>query len=180
MESPGYSMAINCEAQQVPLVEDGFEEESKYFGHAVLPIKSMDNKGVVMYLGTFSKVIFPGLRVGWIAAHRSYIRRVHRAYRPRMHALLHGVAEHLPKDRVEWTQPQGGYTLFVRTHPRRKLSENEAMAQLLKAGVLVSPGSICFPSPPKTFCFRLSIANLSTEKIQEGCLRLGKALKELV
>ena len=57
-----------CEAHGVPLVEDGFEEELKYLGRAVLPIKSMDRRGVVLYLGTFSKVAFPGLRLGWLAA----------------------------------------------------------------------------------------------------------------
>ncbi len=61
-----------CEAHGVPIVEDGFEEEMKYFGHAVLPIKSLDARGFVLYVGTFSKVSFPGLRIGWIAApHRA-------------------------------------------------------------------------------------------------------------
>lgn len=57
-----------CEEHAVPILEDGFEEEMKYFGQAVLPIKSMDARGIVLYVGTFSKVVFPGLRVGWIAA----------------------------------------------------------------------------------------------------------------
>lgn len=57
-----------CEKYRIPLVEDGFEEEMKYFGKAVLPIKSMDKNQVVIYLGTFSKVLFPGVRVGWIVA----------------------------------------------------------------------------------------------------------------
>ena len=57
-----------CERRRVPIVEDGFEEEMKYFGKAVLPIKSIDARGLVLYVGTFSKVVFPGLRVGWIAA----------------------------------------------------------------------------------------------------------------
>ncbi|HEY3382502.1 MAG TPA: PLP-dependent aminotransferase family protein [Vicinamibacterales bacterium] len=65
-----------CEAHAVPILEDGFEEEMKYFGKAVLPIKSMDRHGIVIYVGTFSKVIFPGLRVGWIAADRECIRRL--------------------------------------------------------------------------------------------------------
>jgi DNA-binding transcriptional MocR family regulator len=59
-----------CEAHGVPLVEDGFEEEMKYYGQAVLPVKSMDSNGIVLYVGTFSKVVFPGLRVGWVAAPR--------------------------------------------------------------------------------------------------------------
>lgn len=67
-----------CEKYQVPLVEDGFEEEMKYFGKAVLPIKSMDKHHLVIYLGTFSKVLFPGIRVGWIVAPTLLISRLGR------------------------------------------------------------------------------------------------------
>ncbi|MCC7385061.1 MAG: PLP-dependent aminotransferase family protein [Deltaproteobacteria bacterium] len=62
-----------CQRARVPLVEDGFEEEMKYFGKAVLPIKSMDANGTVLYVGTLSKVVFPGLRIGWIVAPRAAI-----------------------------------------------------------------------------------------------------------
>jgi len=65
-----------CEKYRIPLVEDGFEEEMKYFGKAVLPIKSMDKQQVVIYLGTFSKVLFPGIRVGWIVAPSQLISRL--------------------------------------------------------------------------------------------------------
>lgn len=57
-----------CEEAAVPILEDGFEEEMKYYGRAVLPLKSMDSGGAVLYVGSFSKVVFPGLRLGWIAA----------------------------------------------------------------------------------------------------------------
>jgi DNA-binding transcriptional MocR family regulator len=65
-----------CERRRVPIVEDGFEEEMKYFGRSVLPIKSIDVDGLVIYVGTFSKVVFPGLRVGWLAAARPAIERL--------------------------------------------------------------------------------------------------------
>jgi DNA-binding transcriptional MocR family regulator len=65
-----------CEQYKVPLIEDGFEEEMKYFGKVVLPIKSMDSKKAVIYLSTFSKVLFPGIRIGWIAADRECIARL--------------------------------------------------------------------------------------------------------
>ncbi len=65
-----------CERNSLPLVEDGFEEEMKYYGKVVLPIKSMDKHQVVIYLGTFSKVLFPGVRVGWIAAEKECIQRL--------------------------------------------------------------------------------------------------------
>jgi DNA-binding transcriptional MocR family regulator len=57
-----------CEKYRVPLLEDGYDEEMKYFGRAVLPIKSMDRRGIVIYCGTFSKILFPGIRIGWVAA----------------------------------------------------------------------------------------------------------------
>ena len=48
----------------------------KYFGQAVLPVKSMDTRGVVLYVGTFSQVAFPGLRIGWVAAPPEAIARL--------------------------------------------------------------------------------------------------------
>lgn len=65
-----------CEHHRTPIIEDGFEEEMKYSGRAVLPVKSMDSGGIVLYVGTFSKVVFPGFRVGWIAAHLQAIERL--------------------------------------------------------------------------------------------------------
>lgn len=65
-----------CETYRVPILEDGFEEEMKYFGKAALPIKSMDKHHLVIYAGTFSKVLFPGVRIGWIAAERECIDRL--------------------------------------------------------------------------------------------------------
>ncbi len=65
-----------AERYRVPIVEDAFEEEMKYFGKVPMPIKSMDTKGVVIYLSSFSKVLFPGIRTGWIVADKELIGRL--------------------------------------------------------------------------------------------------------
>jgi DNA-binding transcriptional MocR family regulator len=65
-----------CEKHKLPIIEDGFEEEMKYYGKVSLPIKSMDKNHIVIYLGTFSKVLFPGVRIGWIAAEKECISRI--------------------------------------------------------------------------------------------------------
>src|SRR2546427_3178966 len=39
-----------------------------------VPLKAADVHGVVIYIGTFSKILFPGLRLGWIVGDRKSTR----------------------------------------------------------------------------------------------------------
>ena len=39
------------EKYSIPIIEDAFEEEMKYFGKVSLPIKSMDINQIVIYVG---------------------------------------------------------------------------------------------------------------------------------
>jgi 2-aminoadipate transaminase len=52
----------------VPIVEDDPYGELRYEGQPVPTLKSLDTDGSVMYLGTFSKILAPGFRLGWILA----------------------------------------------------------------------------------------------------------------
>ncbi len=65
-----------CEKHKVIIVEDSIEEEMKYFGKVHLPIKSIDTQGMVIYLGSFSKILAPGFRLGWIIADKECIRQL--------------------------------------------------------------------------------------------------------
>lgn len=60
---------------QVPVLEDDPYGELRYEGGAVPPLKALDQYGYVIYLSTFSKILFPGLRVGWLAATRPVVRQ---------------------------------------------------------------------------------------------------------
>lgn len=51
--------------------------------------------------------------------------------------------------------------------------------KLLKNKVLVSPGNYYFYSTNPQKYFRISIASLNEEEIEEGIIRLGKALNDL-
>lgn len=52
----------------VAVVEDNPYGELRFEGSPLPPIKSFDTKGQVIYLGTFSKILSPGMRIGWLTA----------------------------------------------------------------------------------------------------------------
>jgi 2-aminoadipate transaminase len=52
----------------VPIVEDDPYGELRYEGAALPTLKSLDTDGSVIYLGTFSKILAPGFRLGWMLA----------------------------------------------------------------------------------------------------------------
>ncbi len=59
----------------IPILEDDTYAELHLEGEPLPSLKAMDTAGLVMTLGTFSKVLFPGLRLGWLAAPRIVIRQ---------------------------------------------------------------------------------------------------------
>jgi len=52
----------------VPIIEDDPYGELRYEGQALPTLKSLDRHDAVIYLGTFSKILAPGFRLGWILA----------------------------------------------------------------------------------------------------------------
>lgn len=82
-----------AEKFQVPVVEDDIYGALAYNGRELPPLKSLDSAGLVVYLNSFSKVGFSGLRVGWIAASRRVIERLTAAkQRADLHTNLLGQA----------------------------------------------------------------------------------------
>lgn len=202
-----------CEKHEVPLVEDAFEEEMKYFGKVAMPIKSMDKKQIVIYLGTFSKVLFPGIRMGFIAANSDciqrlaaikrfsdlssstvvqaalaefcregnydiHIKRIHRIYRKRMQKALEALKNHISHKNVEWTEPTGGYLIWMRMD--NVAQDDRDLIQIFnRNGIKLAPGDIFFTEKKPQKYYRLSIATLNEEEIEEGVRRLGKAIKQI-
>src|SRR6266508_5883801 len=57
-----------AERRRIPVIEDDPYGELRYEGSHLPPLKSMDRNENVVYLGTFSKILAPGFRLGWIVA----------------------------------------------------------------------------------------------------------------
>lgn len=57
------------------VIEDDYDSEFRYHGRPLPALKSLDRNGRVLYTGTFSKVLFPGLQLAYLVVPESQIER---------------------------------------------------------------------------------------------------------
>ncbi len=65
-----------CGAAGVPVVEDDSDGELRFEGSEQPPLAALPQAHGVIYMGTFSKLFFPGLRLGWVVADGPVIQRL--------------------------------------------------------------------------------------------------------
>lgn len=58
------------------VLEDDPYGELRYRGSDIPPIKSFDDEGRVIYMSTFSKILAPGLRIGWVVAEPEILKKL--------------------------------------------------------------------------------------------------------
>jgi GntR family transcriptional regulator/MocR family aminotransferase len=60
--------------QAAVIVEDDYDGDLRYEGGSLAALQGLDEDGRVVYLGTFSKVLFPALRLGYLVLPRALNR----------------------------------------------------------------------------------------------------------
>jgi DNA-binding transcriptional MocR family regulator len=142
-----------------------------YFGEApppsllALSSEVPGSRDWLAHCGSLSKVLSPGLRIGWLVAPAALLGRA--------------VMREQLGDAVEFLQPQGGLFLWVRlTGKGGALADaGELAKRAIAQGVAFVPGAPFFAQNPDATSFRLSFATADEDKIREGIARLAQALK---
>jgi len=163
---------------------------------------------LVFSVRTFSKIIAPGLRVGWVdtapelqqllinakqamdtctnlplqrlvagflrGGHLEQHLTTQRAeYRRRKHAMQEALEQHFA-GRARWTDPEGGFFLWVTFDPP---VETERLFEVaLAEGVAFIPGNAFSPSKRFPDALRLCFASTPPDRIAEGVSRLARAV----
>lgn len=60
---------------EIPVFEDNPYGDLRFEGEEISPIKAFDTKDLVIYSGTFSKVLAPGMRMAWILAGEKIMKK---------------------------------------------------------------------------------------------------------
>ncbi len=200
-----------CEDKDCIIIEDSIEEEMNYGGKAYLPIKSIDKNGQVIYLGTFTKILAPGLRIGWIigtpecvkkltvlksifeissgsinqlflynffnkGAFELHRRKTMSVFKKRMKVAVNAVKKHIPAEKVEWTEPNGGYMIWIKllTKPMKNIENHFS-----DHGVMIHNGQYFFTKEQPYNYIRICIAQTNEPEIEEGIRRIGNAIEAL-
>jgi DNA-binding transcriptional MocR family regulator len=196
---------------KVPVIEDGFNEELRYSGSHVAPLIAAAGGGnSVVYLGSFSKVLFPGLRVGWVLADQELIYYLESVKRARsIHTstldqsilyqyLLGGHLEkYLKRARTEYRRkyeltlecckeylPYVGLSGDGGLHLFVTFPEGFSTRELLDAcrerGVIFTAGDIFFTNGTGQNTLRLGFSRVADGDIRRGIEIIGRAARQLL
>lgn len=65
-----------AQAEESWILEDDYDSEFRFAGPPLTALAGIDGAGRVIYLGTFSKTLFPGLRIGFVVVPAALMDRV--------------------------------------------------------------------------------------------------------
>jgi len=127
-----------AEQQDFVVIEDDYESETNYASSPTPALKSLDTNNRVVYVGSLSKTLFPGLRLGYLVASADLIRE--------LRALRLLMLRHTPNNNqrtVAYFLALGHHDTLIHRLHRAYRSRWQAMAAALEKYL---PGSAEIPT----------------------------------
>ncbi len=98
-----------CYENDILILEDDYDHEFHYTSQPFAPLASNDPAGIVLYVSTFSKILFPAARVGFMAVPRELAKEVSKLKR-----ISSRQNEQLLQDSIARWMKSGGFERHLR------------------------------------------------------------------
>lgn len=197
-------------AHELVIIEDDAYGDLRYDGDPLPSLFELDKRSLVIRLGTFSKILAAGLRLGWVAGDSQAVGalaalKFDQATSPYNGALAAEVGlsgrldPHVERLRAayrekrdallealdRYCQPYARWTrpaggFFVWLELNDEVDPAVLLEGAGRHGVSYVPGQACFASPGHDQFVRLAFSYVAADEIEEGVRRLGLALAEAV
>ena len=120
------------------IIEDDYDSEFRFEGRPISSLQGMDQHGRVLYLGTFSKVMYPGIRLGYVVVPpqlvSSFKTGLYELQRPGQVVIQAALADFME---------EGHFTSHIRrlrqTYGERRRLLQSALISIEKVGARLSP-----------------------------------------
>lgn len=189
----------------VPVFEDDCYVDLRFEGEDVTSFHSLDDTGQILYVGSFSKIIAPGLRMGYMVAPQEVIQRALSFKSGGVNEfaalaigeyLKNSMYQHIDEENqvlrvkrdamlaslgenfgaaARWTTPKGGLYIWLQLPEGADLAGLQEQA--FAEGVGYYAGSMFSPDGSGTNCARLCFGHPSVELIYDGVAELARILE---
>lgn len=195
---------------KVPIIEDGFNEELLYSSSPLQPLAALGGEGNgVIYVGSLSKILFPGIRIGWIMADEKLIdtlesvkrgRNIHSSFLDQStfyYYLKSGAFNRYLRNirkfykgkynlvlnsinkYIDYEYITGEGGLHLFIKLKDKLSSRELLDICYKKGVIFMPGDIFFEDNEGNDTLRIGFGRVEDKDIVKGIKIIGESIQEI-
>ncbi|MDQ2621953.1 MAG: PLP-dependent aminotransferase family protein [Actinomycetota bacterium] len=191
------------------IIEDDYDSELRYRGRPTPALKGLDELGRVVYLGSLSKLVAPGLRLGFIVANPELIesmrrwRRVMVRHPPGLvqramalfiqsgeyHRWLRQLRSSMKRkwqlivpavaEHIPWEIGEPTGGLGIWVVGPKGFDSRILVNEVREKGVLLEHGQPLFARVAPTHTFRLGYTAIREERIEAGVEIVGKAAKRI-